>query len=97
MLDILARVAPRPNPNVSLGSVDVTASFVVVNTTKANHPIVHLSPGFTHLTDYTEADNPRAQLPLPPDTRGMDMTRINLITAFPNAPSTLIPLLITKR
>lgn len=56
MLDILARVATRPNPKVSLGPVDMTASFVVVDTTKSDHPIVHVSPGFTNLTGYTEAE-----------------------------------------
>ena len=54
MLDILGRVATRPNPKVSLGPVDMTASFVVVDTTKPDHPIVHVSPGFTNLTGYTE-------------------------------------------
>jgi PAS domain-containing protein len=56
MLDILARVATRPNPKVSLGPVDMTASFVVVDTTKPDHPIVHVSPGFTNLTGYTESE-----------------------------------------
>ena len=56
MLDILGRVATRPNPKVSLGPVDMTASFVVVDTTKPDHPIVHVSPGFTHLTGYTESE-----------------------------------------
>jgi hypothetical protein len=53
MLDILARVAMRPSPKVSLGPVDMTAAFVVVDTTKPDHPIVHVSPGFAHLTGYT--------------------------------------------
>ena len=56
LLDILARVATRPNPKVSLGPVDMTASFVVVDITKADHPIIHASPGFTNLTGYTEAE-----------------------------------------
>ena len=56
LLSILARVATRPNPKISLGPVDMTCSFAVVDTRRYDHPIVYASPTFLKLTGYTEAE-----------------------------------------
>ncbi|GLB45102.1 putative PAS domain containing protein [Lyophyllum shimeji] len=54
VLSILARVATRCNPRVALGPVDMTCSFVVVDTRRHDHPIVYCSPTFCRLTGYEE-------------------------------------------
>nr|BAD99145.1 hypothetical protein [Coprinopsis cinerea] len=54
LLSILARVATRPYPRVQLGPVDLTCSFVVVDTRRQDHPIVYCSPSFLKLTGYPE-------------------------------------------
>ena len=56
LLSILARVATRPNPKVVLGPVDLTCSFVVVDTRRFDHPIVYCSPTFCSLTGYPESE-----------------------------------------
>lgn len=56
LLTILARVVTRPNPKVFLGPVDLTCSFVVVDTRRFDHPIIYCSPNFTTLTGYSEAE-----------------------------------------
>jgi PAS domain-containing protein len=56
MLDILARVATRPQPKVALGPVDLTCSFLVVDITRDDSPIIYASATFTELTGYTEAE-----------------------------------------
>src|SRR6266542_2636808 len=55
LLGILARVATRPNPRVVLGPVDLTCSFVIVDTQRFNHlsPIIYCSPSFCTLTGYS--------------------------------------------
>ncbi|KAJ3547551.1 hypothetical protein NMY22_g1596 [Coprinellus aureogranulatus] len=55
-LSILARVFNRPYPRIHLGPVDLTCSFVVVDTRRHDHPIVYCSPSFTKLTGYTEQE-----------------------------------------
>ena len=54
LLSILARIATRPTPRVSLGPVDLTCSFVVVDVRRYDHPIVYCSPSFCRLTGYSE-------------------------------------------
>jgi hypothetical protein len=44
LLPILARVALRPNPKVSLGPVDLSCSFAIVDPRLPDHPIVYVSP-----------------------------------------------------
>jgi len=56
LLSILARVATRPNPQVVLGPVDLTCSFVVVDTRRFDYPVVYCSPTFCALTGYSEAE-----------------------------------------
>ncbi|KAG5640644.1 hypothetical protein DXG03_007693 [Asterophora parasitica] len=54
LLSILVRVATRPNPQISLGPVDLTCSFVVVDVRRHDSPIVYCSPSFCRLTGYAE-------------------------------------------
>ncbi|KAK0489565.1 photoreceptor A [Armillaria luteobubalina] len=56
VLSVLARVATRPNPTVTLGPVDLTSSFVVVDVRRHDHPIVYCSPTFCQLTGYPERE-----------------------------------------
>ncbi|KAK0454117.1 photoreceptor A [Desarmillaria tabescens] len=56
ILSVLARVATRPNPTVTLGPVDLTSSFVVVDVRRHDHPIVYCSPTFCQLTGYPERE-----------------------------------------
>ncbi|PVF92786.1 hypothetical protein CPB86DRAFT_819350 [Serendipita vermifera] len=56
MLDILARVATRPQPKVALGPVDLTCAFLVVDVTRDDSPIIYASATFSELTGYTEAE-----------------------------------------
>lgn len=55
-LSILARVFNRPYPRIQLGPVDLTCSFVVVDTRRHDHPIIYCSPSFTKLTGYKEQE-----------------------------------------
>ncbi|KAI0087456.1 hypothetical protein BDY19DRAFT_907612 [Irpex rosettiformis] len=54
LLSILARVITRPNPKIMLGPVDMTCSFVVVDTRRYDSPVVYASPTFCKLTGYSE-------------------------------------------
>ncbi len=63
ILSVLARVATRPNPTVTLGPVDLTSSFVVVDVRRHDHPIVYCSPTFCQLTGYPEREISREELP----------------------------------
>lgn len=46
MMGILSRVASRPNPQVTIGPVDFTCSFVVADARLPEEPIVYASPTF---------------------------------------------------
>ncbi|KAI8090427.1 hypothetical protein BDF21DRAFT_436839 [Thamnidium elegans] len=52
MLSILSRVANRPNPQIDLGPVDLSCSFVVVDARQYDFPLVYASPMFERLTGY---------------------------------------------
>ena len=54
LLSIFARVATRPHPQIVLGPVDLTCSFVVVDVRRYDRPIVYASPSFCELTGYPE-------------------------------------------
>ncbi|KAK5132849.1 hypothetical protein LTR08_008565 [Meristemomyces frigidus] len=54
MLGVLMRVATRPNPEISIGSVDMSCSFVVCDAEKDDFPIVYCSDNFERLTGYTK-------------------------------------------
>ncbi|KAI0300580.1 PAS domain-containing protein [Multifurca ochricompacta] len=54
LLSILGRVATRPNPTITLGPVDMSCSFVVVDVRRYDSPVVYASPSFYRLTGYDE-------------------------------------------
>ncbi|KAG8803859.1 blue light receptor [Serendipita sp. 399] len=56
MLDILARVATRAQPKVTLGPVDMSCAFLVTDVTREDSPIIYVSSTFTDLTGYTEEE-----------------------------------------
>ncbi|KAI9355497.1 putative white-collar-1b protein [Pilaira anomala] len=56
MLSILSRVASRPNPQIDLGPVDLSCSFVVVDARQYDFPIVYASPMFERLTGYAPSE-----------------------------------------
>ena len=53
MLGVLMRVAARPNPQISIGAVDMSCAFVVCDVTSHDIPIVYCSDVFERLTAYT--------------------------------------------
>ncbi|KAL1301732.1 hypothetical protein AAFC00_005936 [Neodothiora populina] len=53
MLGVLIRVATRPNPEINIGSVDLSCAFVVCDAEKDDCPIVYCSDNFERLTGYT--------------------------------------------
>ena len=44
------RVATRPNPEINIGSVDLSCAFVVCDAEKDDFPIVYCSDNFERLT-----------------------------------------------
>lgn len=48
------RVATRPNPEINIGSVDLSCAFVVCDADKDDFPIVYCSDNFERLTGYTK-------------------------------------------
>ncbi|KAF2870996.1 PAS domain-containing protein [Massariosphaeria phaeospora] len=54
MLRVLMRVATRPNPQIDIGSVDLSCAFVVCDAQKDDCPIVYCSDNFERLTGYTK-------------------------------------------
>ena len=56
MLDILARVATRPQPKIAIGPVDMSCAFLVVDVTRDDSPIIYASHTFTELTGYNEQE-----------------------------------------
>lgn len=54
MLNVLMRVATRPNPAINIGAVDLSCAFVVTDAEKDDHPIVYCSDNFERLTGYTK-------------------------------------------
>ncbi|EPB85277.1 hypothetical protein HMPREF1544_07958 [Mucor circinelloides 1006PhL] len=56
MLSILSRVANRPNPQINLGPVDLSCSFVVVDAKQYDFPLVYASPMFERLTGYAPSE-----------------------------------------
>ncbi|KAH0402584.1 hypothetical protein KCU89_g2997, partial [Aureobasidium melanogenum] len=53
MLGVLMRVATRQNPEINIGSVDLSCAFVVCDAEKDDFPIVYCSDNFERLTGYT--------------------------------------------
>lgn len=54
MLNILVRVATRPNPEINIGAVDLSCAFVVCDALEHDFPIVYVSENFERLTGYTK-------------------------------------------
>ncbi|KAF2813964.1 uncharacterized protein BDZ99DRAFT_459710, partial [Mytilinidion resinicola] len=54
MLEVLTRVANRPNPEINIGNVDFSCAFVVCDAQKDDVPIVFCSDNFERLTGYTK-------------------------------------------
>ncbi|KAF1946441.1 white collar-1 transcript variant 2 [Clathrospora elynae] len=53
MLGVLMRVASRPDPEIDIGSVDLSCAFVVCDAELDDIPIVYCSDNFERLTGYT--------------------------------------------
>ncbi|RAR12824.1 blue light regulator 1 [Stemphylium lycopersici] len=53
MLGVLMRVASRPDPQIDIGSVDLSCAFVVCDAELDDIPIVYCSENFERLTGYT--------------------------------------------
>jgi PAS domain-containing protein len=53
MLGVLMRVASRPEPQIDIGSVDLSCAFVVCDAEMNDNPIVYCSDNFERLTGYT--------------------------------------------
>ncbi|KAF1843768.1 uncharacterized protein K460DRAFT_150846 [Cucurbitaria berberidis CBS 394.84] len=53
MLGVLMRVATRPEPQIDIGSVDLSCAFVVCDAEMDDVPIVYCSENFERLTGYT--------------------------------------------
>ncbi|BFZ59281.1 hypothetical protein YB2330_000287 [Saitoella coloradoensis] len=56
MINILGRVASRPNPHIDLGPVDPNCAFSVVDARAHDFPVVYASPSFETLTGYPLRD-----------------------------------------
>ncbi|KAF8322764.1 PAS domain-containing protein [Cantharellus anzutake] len=73
-LSILSRVYTRPNPKIELGPVDDSVSFVVVDATRDDFPVVYCSQNFHRLTGYRREEivgrNCRFLQYPPPDAPG---------------------------
>ncbi len=54
MLNVLMRVATRENPQINIGSVDLSCAFVVCDASEHDFPIVYCSENFERLTGYTK-------------------------------------------
>ncbi|KAG8939475.1 blue light receptor [Tulasnella sp. 419] len=52
MMSILVRVTSRSDPQIVLGPVDFSCSFVLVDVRRYDHPILYASPAFLKLTGY---------------------------------------------
>ncbi|KAJ7634435.1 hypothetical protein FB45DRAFT_908901 [Roridomyces roridus] len=56
VVSLLARVQSRKNPQVTLGPIDFTTSFVIADVRRHDTPIVYCSPSFCALTGYREGE-----------------------------------------
>lgn len=53
MINVLSRLMNRPNPQIQLGPIDLSCSFVVSDANQFDCPIIYCSPAFERLTGYT--------------------------------------------
>ncbi|CAO3618995.1 unnamed protein product [Mucor fragilis] len=56
MINILSRLMNRPNPQIQLGPIDLSCSFVVSDANQYDCPVVYCSPAFERLTGYTNSE-----------------------------------------
>ncbi|KAI7862383.1 white collar one A [Spinellus fusiger] len=56
MISVLSRLANRPNPEINLGPIDLSCSFLVSDARQHDCPVVYCSPAFEQLTKYTSAE-----------------------------------------
>ncbi|KAI8973230.1 putative blue-light photoreceptor PCMADA3 [Mycotypha africana] len=56
MINILVRLTQRSNPQIQLGPVDLSCSFVVSDANAFDQPVVYSSPAFERLTGYTNSE-----------------------------------------
>ncbi|KAL7314909.1 hypothetical protein PS15m_006424 [Mucor circinelloides] len=49
---VLSKLVNRPNPQINLGPIDMSCSFLVTDARQYDCPIVYCSPTFEHLTGY---------------------------------------------
>jgi PAS domain S-box-containing protein len=52
MATILAKIVSRPNPQINIGPIDMSCSFLVTDARQYDFPIVYVSPTFEKLTSY---------------------------------------------
>ncbi|KAG2222725.1 hypothetical protein INT45_011213 [Circinella minor] len=52
MISLLARILNRPNPEINIGPIDMSCSFLVTDMRQYDCPIVYCSPNFETLTGY---------------------------------------------
>ncbi|KAI7901490.1 putative blue-light photoreceptor PCMADA1 [Cokeromyces recurvatus] len=56
MIGVLSRLVNRPNPQINLGPIDMSCSFLVTDARQYDCPIVYCSPTFEHLTGYVATE-----------------------------------------
>ncbi|PWN91405.1 hypothetical protein FA10DRAFT_217732, partial [Acaromyces ingoldii] len=56
LLGALMRVSTRPNPKITIGPVDLSCSFTIVDAKHPDQPIVHCSDTFCELTGYDRTE-----------------------------------------
>ncbi|KAG1459561.1 hypothetical protein G6F56_006136 [Rhizopus delemar] len=56
MVAVLSRLVNRPNPQINLGPIDMSCSFLVTDARRPDCPIVYCSPTFENLTGYSASE-----------------------------------------
>ncbi|CEP19380.1 hypothetical protein [Parasitella parasitica] len=56
MINVLSRLINRPNPQIQLGPIDLSCSFVVSDANQFDCPVIYCSPAFERLTGYTNSE-----------------------------------------
>ncbi|KAK9455304.1 hypothetical protein V1511DRAFT_452961, partial [Dipodascopsis uninucleata] len=56
VVGLLTKVVTRPNPQIDIGPVDMSCSFVVCDARQIDFPIVYHSREFSSLTGYSESE-----------------------------------------
>ncbi|GAA5863387.1 hypothetical protein JCM8547_006966 [Rhodosporidiobolus lusitaniae] len=56
LIGVLARVVNRKDPEIEIGAIDMSCSFVVVDAKKFDQPIVYASETFSKLTGYSNEE-----------------------------------------